>query len=254
MNEKGHPVVEFSVVIPTLQRSPLLGGLIDMFGAHPLVGEIIVINNAQTPLPYEHAKLRVLDQERNIFVNPAWNLGAREARADHLIISNDDLVVPPQIIDALAAKLRRGRVGMIGPDASCFLRRRSGRAWFMPIYRRTWGYGTFMVLPTRNYVPIPEDLTIWCGDSWLFDHQPHRNFAFRGVAIETPIHVTSADPEFDAMDPIEERIYLDRYQQLATYPGRYAWEGRALHATRESYRWVKRNALDVVRSARGRLG
>ena len=65
----------FSVVIPTLQRATELRPLVDVCAAHPLVGEVIVVNNASAPLSWESPKVRVLHQEANIYVNAAWNLG-----------------------------------------------------------------------------------------------------------------------------------------------------------------------------------
>ena len=57
----------------------MLHDLIRTYDAHPRVGEILVVNNASKSLAVDAEKLRVLDQETNIFVNPAWNLGAQEA-------------------------------------------------------------------------------------------------------------------------------------------------------------------------------
>lgn len=58
----------FSVIIPTLQRSPRLIPLLETLAAHDLVGEVLIVNNAPTPLPFDHAKVRTLNQEENIFV------------------------------------------------------------------------------------------------------------------------------------------------------------------------------------------
>ena len=40
----------FSVIIPTLQRSDRLSPLVELYGEHDLVDEVIIINNAGTPL------------------------------------------------------------------------------------------------------------------------------------------------------------------------------------------------------------
>ena len=75
---------EFSVIIPTLQRAKELHELVEMCAAHPRVLEVLVINNAPEPLVWDSPKVRVLQQAENIYVNPAWNLGAREARGEYL--------------------------------------------------------------------------------------------------------------------------------------------------------------------------
>ena len=69
---------------------------------HPTVREVIVVNNHPDPLDFGRENVRVLQQERNIYVNPAWNLGAREARGKYLAILNDDVLFEPELLDAAA--------------------------------------------------------------------------------------------------------------------------------------------------------
>ena len=104
----------FSVVIPTLQKSPKLGRLISSLDSVDLVGEILVINNAPEPLEFASQKVRILNQSENIFVNPAWNLGAEQARFPWLAILNDDVVLGRDFFSRAAWLLRTGRVGMVG--------------------------------------------------------------------------------------------------------------------------------------------
>lgn len=108
----------FSVVIPTLQRSEDLWAIVNQCAAHSRVLEVLVVNNAPTPLVWESPKVRVLQQQRNIYVNPAWNLGAREARGDFLAIVNDDVRFDDAAFDLAARGLRW--FGVVGPDRSCF--------------------------------------------------------------------------------------------------------------------------------------
>lgn len=89
---------QFSVVIPTLQKSSRLEEVVSICTDHPLVHEVLVINNAQQPLTLNSPKVRVLQQEQNIYVNPAWNLGAREARGEYLAIVNDDVIFDPEAL------------------------------------------------------------------------------------------------------------------------------------------------------------
>ena len=111
----------FTVIMPTLQRSEVTPTLVDMYCAHPLVHEVIIVNNASTPYFRGHAKIRILDQNQNIFVNPAWNLGVVEAQSKFIIISNDDILFDPHVIDVCARALCLP-VGIIGPDESSFQR------------------------------------------------------------------------------------------------------------------------------------
>lgn len=197
----------FSVVIPTLQRSPHLFALIAQCAAHPLVSEVLVINNAPEPIADSDPKVRVLDQGENIFVNPAWNLGAREADADLLAIINDDLHFPDDALDHAAEILRTGRFAMVGPDNSCFIpqgndRRISHRFASGLRFR----YGTFMCLRRADYVPIPDDLLIWGGDDWLFWSQRRPNAVLVHAAFATEMGTTSGSSEFQAMRQREHEV------------------------------------------------
>lgn len=199
----------FSVIIPTLQRSPLLRSVVDGCVAHPLVAEVIVINNAPAPLAWTSEKVRVLQQADNIFVNAAWNLGAREARGQYLAIVNDDIDVAEGAFTMAARILDRNWFAMVGPDASCF---RPSAALKRPRIRvATWrdvdvGYGTFMCLRRENYIPIPEQMKIWGGDDWLFLNQRRPNASLVDVPIRTEMSTTTSSPEFQALRSQEFRV------------------------------------------------
>ena len=196
----------FSVIIPTLQRSPVTPLLVDMYCSHPLVAEVIIVNNSVDLLSSRHSKLRVLEQGRNTFVNPAWNLGVAQARSEFLVISNDDIVFNSHVLD-VAAKALRLPVGIIGPDEYSFRRSRDDRLWVSPSYRRTSGFGTLMFLRRDNYIPIPPDLRVWYGDDWLFTRQRRRNLHLHGACIETRMHTTAASPEFDEVKRKDGEAY-----------------------------------------------
>ena len=108
----------FSVVIPTLQRAPELHPLVEQCAEHPLVLEVLVINNAPEPLRWESPKVRVLQQAENIYVNPAWNLGAREARGEYLAIINDDALFDPVVLDIAADFVVKPRRGILALERS----------------------------------------------------------------------------------------------------------------------------------------
>lgn len=60
-------------------------------------------------------------------------------------------------------------------------------------------FGMFMCLPKENYVPIPEDLTMWGGDDWLFFHQPWPNWALIGPTVRGEVSVTSREGQFQRL-------------------------------------------------------
>lgn len=196
MNHPG----QFSVVIPTLQRSDDLHTVVDLCASHPLVVEVLVINNALDALEFASDKVRVLDQEKNIFVNPAWNLGAREAQGEYLAIINDDVIFDPAAFDVVARKLSRGRVGIIGPDKTAMRLEPQGSpttriAGFASLH---FAFGTAMFLRRSDYVPIPEEMLIWGGDDWLFASQRWPNRVLLNVRFRTEDGATTSSPEMQA--------------------------------------------------------
>ena len=205
----------FAVVIPTLQRSPLLAPLLDDLLAQPLVNEVVVINNSTGELAVADPRVRVLSPGRNLLVNPSWNLGVQESSAPLLLIANDDIVLPAGLLEAVA--WRRDRVaGIIGPSPisvgpGAATPQRLGRIRFAPIAFRRQGFGAAMFLRRENWQPIPSDLQVWCGDDYLFSRQRELNFEFTGATLGTAMALTSAHPEFARF----------KTQDLATFEQRY---------------------------------
>lgn len=191
------PDARFSVVIPTLQRSEELPELLALLDAHPRVGEILLINNAQVPIEASHRKLRVLQQEQNIYVNPAWNLGAREAAEQLLAIVNDDILFDPEVLDIAAERLVRRGGRMIGVDGSEFNRAHQNVRVRIATYGHiTRGFGAFMCVRREDYVPIPEEILIWGGDDWLFLSQRMPSWVLFGGNFRTEMSATTSSPEF----------------------------------------------------------
>ena len=196
---------QFSVVIPTLQRSGDLHAIVEQCAAHPLVAEVLVINNAPAPLEFESGKARVLDQGENIFVNPAWNLGAREARGEYLAIINDDVLFEDEALTHAHRALRRGMFGVIGPAQDGFNTAPHGRrrVRVAPFFSFKGSFGTFMCLRAEDYVPIPEEMKIWGGDDWLFLQQRKPNGVLAGYRFDTEMGTSSGSPEFQALREAE---------------------------------------------------
>ena len=90
----------FSVIIPTMQRSPMLWPFVEQLCSTNDVDEVLIINNAPARLTFVNRKVRVLDQPENLYVNPSWNLGVSIARSKYICIANDDLAFDMQLCAA----------------------------------------------------------------------------------------------------------------------------------------------------------
>ncbi|KAB1639190.1 glycosyltransferase family 2 protein [Pseudoclavibacter terrae] len=238
----------FTVIIPTLQRSERLGALIDTCTRSPLVLEILVINNVQEPLTNYSSKLRIIQQDENIYVNPAWNLGARQARGDLLAIVNDDVSFDEEALEHAARVLDRGWFSVVGPDRSTFATA-SSRTIAHRLARHdatTWYFGTFMCLRTVDYVAIPEEMRIWGGDDWIIQSQNRPPAVLIRTRFETDMSTSSGSPEFRALRA-EEQATADRI--LSPIFGTRWWHSplvRVTHARIRMHRlsaWIRRYIL-----------
>lgn len=232
----------YSVIIPTMQGSPDLWPLLETFNQHALVDEILVINNSARALDYPlPPKARVIYEGPNIFVNPAWNLGAETARSDYLIIANDDIAFDGRLLDLAAGSLTQGPVGMIGPSAATIYRYdNSNRYSTSRIWEVPGGYGVLMFLARSQYVPIPESMKIYAGEYWLFWNQHYPSLAFTGHPVSTEMHTTSGRAEFSQRKIDDTASYEAAMRDvLGTQP----WHRRArMH-----------NAVVSIRKRMGRL-
>ena len=95
---------KFSIIIPTLQKKlDILNKLISTLTKDENVGEIILIDNSLKGYKHQSEKLKVIQPKQNLYVNPAWNLGIKEAKYEYFGILNDDILLPEnfcrQILD-----------------------------------------------------------------------------------------------------------------------------------------------------------
>lgn len=245
-----------SVVIPTLQQSQHLGELLQLLQRSDVVGEVVVVNNADRPLPHRTAKTTVLDPGRNLFVNPSWNLGVRHCRHRNLLICNDDVLFDAGVLDFADHALTAGS-GAIGPDRSCFREELEGagpdQPELVPTDRRTWGWGTMMFMPRRHYVPVPEDLLIWAGDDWVFRHQRRQNHLLRGVTIQTVMGSTSRQARFSEQKNADLVRFREAHAENPYLHRREAGARRAalVERARVAARWRARRARRLLRERLG---
>lgn len=229
---------KYSVVVPTLQRSPFLASVIEQYCAHPLVAEVIVINNAQLPLTFDSPRARVLHQDTNIFVNPAWNLGARMAQGEFLVLANDDLLIDDTALSYVAKLLPRRSIGVVGPSAKCFHTKYGEKVSHRPISYPKRYFGTFLCMRTAEFVNIPSDMLIWGGDDWLFWHSSAPPVALTGVRMRTVHGTTSQLPEAQGLME-ENRVATIRHLGKLVLDG----EGAGVYGVRwwhPIYYWWRR--------------
>ena len=176
---------KFSVIIPTMWCSDLIFKLLDMLNDNDMVGEIILIDNDSSKRAKQitsTSKLRIIEQEQNIFVNPSWNLGVELANYPNICISNDDLVWNVQILPIIFENIH---LGIIGQATSNYFEGDT-EIKIEAITERNWGWGCCFFLHKDNWIPIPSELKVAYGDDWLISKI--KPYQISGTIVETEPH------------------------------------------------------------------
>ncbi len=201
----------FSVIIPTLWKSNYINNSIKRLEEHPDVGEIILIDNSTERKELNVSKLNYVYEGFNTYVNPAWNKGVRISKFENLCIANDDLAFNPAVLDFVKPHIHKG---VIGQNVSNYDKWNTD---FNPhieqMEGRDWGWGCLLFIHKSNWVDIPDDLLIACGDDYLIKNVKGGGWKISGNPIEyQQISITSIRPEFFAMQLNDIKTYESKYK------------------------------------------
>ncbi len=201
----------FSVIIPTLWKSNYINNSIKRLEEHPDVGEIILIDNSTERKELNVSKLNYVYEGFNTYVNPAWNKGVRISKFDNICIANDDLAFNPAVLDFVKPHIHKG---VIGQNVSNYDKWNTD---FNPhieqMEGRDWGWGCLFFIHKSNWVEIPDDLLIACGDDYLIKNVKGGGWKISGNPIEyQQISITSIRPEFFAMQLNDIKTYESKYK------------------------------------------
>lgn len=187
---------KYSVIIPTLQKAwSITRILLETILKDENVGEVILINNCGTPVNLVNNKLKVVNLQENIFVNPAWNLGVELAKFENIALVNDDIILPNNIFGKIGNLEEYGITGCgsyIPMDHKTYEVR---LASIDLASERNYNFGVFMVFKKYRYIPIPNEIKIWYGDDWLFYH--NKNNGTLSIPIKVQDSTTSSLCEFN---------------------------------------------------------
>ena len=169
---------KISVIIPTLQKNKeIFIKLLSSLEKDVSVSEIIVIDNSCRGLDFCSEKLKVIVPEANIFVNPAWNRGVREAREEIVALLNDDICIPDDFCSAVAKQMTptMGILGMardfvqnISPSSPYYATPPPSAVHLEPAPYIAYNYGIAMFFHKSAFVEIPDKILIWYGYFWIF--------------------------------------------------------------------------------------
>lgn len=181
-----------SVIVPTMWKPEHMNRMLPMLDQHELIGEIIIIDNDQSKTNKKLldglSKLVYWSYGQNVYVNPAWNRGAKLAKYDKLFFLNDDCLINIKELDKIYDAITPDK-GIIGFSKLSYCTYtidafdslvESGFGddlYFEMIDPREHpthsgmphiSYGSAMFMHKNNYHPIPEDFRIYYGDLYIY--------------------------------------------------------------------------------------
>ena len=215
---------KISVVIPTLQKNlELLNNLVKMLTNDNSVTEIIVIDNSTKGYTYESDKVRVIIPKENLFVNPSWNLGVKEAKEDIVALLNDDITIPENFCQCVISQMDE-KMGIVGfhkdyvinipevmptpASTEIVLEKATGRCGY---------FGIAMFFYKSSYIEIPEDIKIFWGDDWLYYQNKKRKRENYFITKQEIYHygsLSSTDKVVNPYSKKDSRLYRKYTRKL----------------------------------------
>jgi hypothetical protein len=210
---------KFSIIIPTIWKGETINELLQKCYDSDLIGEVILINNSKenTKDFPKNDKLVYIEPEKNIFVNPSWNLGVRVAKNDNIVISNDDVLFDVnyflkylQQIDNLI-----NGIGFVGMASDNYTLENNLETPFMNPYgvnKNTGGWACLFAFKKNNWKDIPETIKIYYGDNFI--HMIGVPiYEFTGLSVKTKMS-SSADTSVEWVKAVTDNDLFEWHKIL----------------------------------------
>jgi len=192
---------KYSIIIPTLWKSNRIHRLLRDLINSEFVGEIILIDNAGKYFEYYEAldKVKLVQVEENIYVNPAWNLGIKIAKNNCIALLNDDINFNPNIFEVITEDILN-QFGIIGMGEGNYKSLNIEGDPVLEMWQpgiNDWGWGCFIMFDKKNWIDIPDNIKIWYGDNFIKDVNPAPKSCLRNFKVETEMSTTSDEMEWN---------------------------------------------------------
>ncbi len=206
-------------IIPTLWKSDQILKTIESFeNCKNTEAELVIIDNSQKGYYHKDPRITVEKPKSNIFVNPAWNIGATLSRNKYICLLNDDITLN---IDFLIRNFntliqKDPNFGIIGMYKYNILNSEVNKPGDIISLEETdhrgFGFGCMMILKKENYVKIPDCFNVFFGDDYLYyynkDLMQRKIYWIKGLKTPGEVSVTSRDFENSYMQ--QEHAYWDQ--------------------------------------------
>jgi hypothetical protein len=209
----------YSIITLTMWKCERFRETLSELNEHPLIGEIILIDNSEIEVePLNLNKLNHIKEEKNTYINPAWNKGVSLAKYDKLLILNDDVWMDWGILDILSEYITPS-IGAIGFAGNAIDLEETTDMMLTPVTHRYGNFGVAMFIHKASWMPIPEEMKLWGGDDWIFVKNRNSgkpNFKLEGMKLFGEISGTLENADLTPiLNPIKENdLKLKNYYNL----------------------------------------
>lgn len=185
------------IVLPTMWKNERIFWMLEEYIKHPKVKTIHLIDNSNEFSKYferiPSEKIQLYPQEVNIYVNPAWNLGISKCSDNSIIcIANDDITYDTRVFDWILDN--KSDFSILGMAAENYNNDLPYNPQIQSTPHHTYGWGCLIFLKKRIWIPIPDDLKVFYGDTWMFHNIPVECKKLSGNPIAANMGATSSSP------------------------------------------------------------
>ena len=197
-------------IIPTLWKSERIFDIIGSVQTSEYGVKLIIIDNDNSSYDSNHSNITVLKPGKNIFVNPAWNLGVHYATTEYVCLLNDDIYFNldlfnkafiEQVINTGLSK----DLGIIsfksGSNFSDSINANDDHIQLVESDMLGSGFGQLMLFKKNLYEPIPDVFKIYFGDNYLYflfhNLLKKKVMHYEGLKFIGELSATSKDYEED---------------------------------------------------------
>lgn len=215
----------------------------------PVVEEVVIINNCVERTPdhasLKHPKIKMHNMQENIYVAPAWNLGAKLAQNDLLAFLSDDVIVNLNVFQRAYdfvqdKKDTLGVISVLTYDVNDDSYNRFFKTDSIEFFSAndedpnkrppSTGMGNLFFIQKKDWVDIPKEIKIFHGEVllWNYFYDLKRNYIIADCKVETKWHTTWEAISLLGVDSNLGRIQLnDQHfcesinydlKKLGTYP------------------------------------
>lgn len=210
--------VMFSLVMPTLWKGELYKRMLPVLNDHPLIGEIIIIDNdpKNSDFPVlSLSKVKHYPQKQNVYVNPAWNLGVELSKFEKICLYSDDVFFDTKCLELVNETCIPDN-GIVGFSMETISENHHSLDFLAPWEQLRvvqtpsmhYRFGICMFMHKQSYYTIPEEYKIYYGDSYIFDQNifnGKNNFKIDGCPVITSMSTTSK--QFNEITEMDTEIY-----------------------------------------------